>query len=61
VTIRLWLFWWWLMLFLLILMGPGHPPTSNDREPVGWIRVILGLLALALVPLAFTPQPILLF
>ena len=23
------------MLFLLLLMGPIHPPTANDDEPLG--------------------------
>jgi Zn-dependent protease len=49
---------WTLMLLLLILMGPVHPPTANDRVPLGAGRTVLGWLALAFVPLGLTPIPI---
>lgn len=49
---------WILMLFLLILLGPKHPPTANDDEPLGWPRIILGWLTLAFIILGFTPTPI---
>jgi len=48
---------WWLMLLLLILMGPRHPPTSNDYAPLGKTRILLGWLMLAFLPLGFTPDP----
>ena len=48
---------WSLMLFLLILMGPKHPPTANDNTPLGPVRIALGWLTLAFVPLGFTPIP----
>jgi membrane-associated protease RseP (regulator of RpoE activity) len=50
---------WLLMLFLLIIMGPKHPPTANDAEPLGWFRIILGWLTLAFIFIGFTPTPIL--
>jgi membrane-associated protease RseP (regulator of RpoE activity) len=50
---------WMVMLFLLILMGPAHPPTANDDEPLGWFRSILGWLTLAFIFIGFTPTPIL--
>ncbi len=50
---------WFLMLILLILMGPAHPPTANDEEPLGWFRAILGWLTLAFIFVGFTPTPIL--
>jgi len=51
-------FWAWsLMILLLALMGPKHPPTANDYVSLGWGRVALGWLALAFVPLGFTPMP----
>lgn len=50
---------WSLMLFLLILMGPKHPPTANDRVPLGTLRYVLGWLTLAFLPFGFTPFPIL--
>ncbi|MGQ9576755.1 MAG: site-2 protease family protein [Thermoguttaceae bacterium] len=48
---------WWFMLLLLVLMGPGHPPTSNDYVRLGPVRTILGWLTLAFLPLGFTPDP----
>ncbi len=50
--------WWWLMLTLLVLMGAKHPPTANDNVPLGWQRHLLGWLTLALVPLGFSPMPL---
>jgi len=52
-------FGWMLMLFLLMLMGPVHPPTADDDAPLGPVRVVLGWLTLAFIPIGFTPTPIL--
>ncbi len=46
------------MLFLLVTMGTRHPPTANDRAPLGPIRIVLGWLTLAFVLIGFTPRPI---
>jgi membrane-associated protease RseP (regulator of RpoE activity) len=52
------LWWWWPMLILLALVvGTRHPPTANDYVPLGWFRLVLGLLTLAFLPLGFTPWP----
>ncbi len=48
---------WTLMLLLLAFMGPSHPPTANDEEPLGRPRIVLGWLTLAFVIIGFTPQP----
>lgn len=48
---------WSLMLIILLIMGPKHPPTANDDEPLGIFRYILGWLTLAFVVIGFTPQP----
>jgi len=48
---------WALMLALLAIMGPIHPPTADDHVPLGVGRTVLGILALAFIPLAFTPVP----
>ena len=48
---------WSLMMCLLILMGPKHPPTANDNTPLGPVRIAMGWLTLAFVPLGFTPIP----
>jgi membrane-associated protease RseP (regulator of RpoE activity) len=49
---------WWPMLILLWLMGTRHPPTSNDRIPLGRFRTIIGWLTLAFIVVGFTPTPI---
>jgi membrane-associated protease RseP (regulator of RpoE activity) len=48
---------WLLMIFLLMMMGPSHPPTADDEEPLGWPRIVLGWLTLAFIPIGFTPMP----
>jgi membrane-associated protease RseP (regulator of RpoE activity) len=49
---------WWLMLFLIWIFGTRHPPTANDRVPLGRLRVVLGWLALMFIFIGFTPTPI---
>ncbi len=49
---------WALMLFLLFLIGPIHPPTADDDEPLGIGRIILGWLTLAFIFVGFTPVPL---
>jgi membrane-associated protease RseP (regulator of RpoE activity) len=49
---------WTLMLILLTLMGPVHPPTADDEEPLGIVRIVLGWLTLGFIILGFTPTPI---
>jgi len=44
------------MVGLLLAIGPRHPPTANDYVELGRGRIILGWLALAFVPLGFTPM-----
>jgi Zn-dependent protease len=56
-TVMFGFYGWWLMLLLLILMGPKHPPTSNDSVPLGKARLVLGWAMLAFLPLGFTPNP----
>ena len=45
------------MILLLFMMGPSHPPTADDEEPLGWPRIVLGWLTLAFIPFGFTPIP----
>jgi membrane-associated protease RseP (regulator of RpoE activity) len=56
-VVRFQLWGWSLMLIILLMMGPKHPPTANDDEPLGVIRYILGWLTLAFIVIGFTPQP----
>jgi membrane-associated protease RseP (regulator of RpoE activity) len=46
---------WTLMVVIITLIGVDHPPTSNDRVPLGPVRIVLGVLSLALPILCFTP------
>lgn len=50
-------YWWFLMILLVLLMGPKHPPTADDRVRLGPVRVVLGWLTLAFLPLGFAPNP----
>ena len=52
------LYGWMLMLVLLLIMGPIHPPTADDSEPLGIGRIVLGWLSLAFIVIGFTPNPL---
>lgn len=47
---------WLLMLILVFLIGLYHPPTADDRVPLGKTRVALGLLSLLIPVLCFPPR-----
>lgn len=47
-----------LLFILMIVMGPKHPPTSNDAMPLGWGRHVIGWLTLAFIIIGFTLKPI---
>jgi hypothetical protein len=47
-----------LLLILLMLTGLRHPPTSNDSQPLGTGRAIVGWLTLSFLIIGFTPTPI---
>jgi membrane-associated protease RseP (regulator of RpoE activity) len=49
---------WLVMLLLVTLIGVEHPPTANDRAPLGWGRRALGLASLAIPILCLAPNPI---
>ena len=46
-----------LMMVLLLMLGIRHPPTADDSVPLGWGRVLLGWLSMALLLVCFTPRP----
>lgn len=46
-----------LMFLLVMLMGVRHPPTANDRVPLGWPRRLLGIASLAIPVLCLAPLP----
>jgi membrane-associated protease RseP (regulator of RpoE activity) len=49
---------WTAMLFLILLIGTRHPPTANDRVPLGTARRVLGTLTLLFVFIGLTPTPV---
>lgn len=49
---------WMVMIFLVMLIGPDHPPTRDDRVPLGRVRQILGLVSLLIPILCLTPRPL---
>jgi len=49
---------WMVILILLIIMGPLHPPTADDSEPLGLGRIVLGWVTLAFIVVGFTPTPL---
>lgn len=44
-----------LMAILVLALGTDHPPTSDDRRPLGPVRFALGLLSLSIPLLTFAP------
>ena len=44
---------WTPMLLLVIFLGIHHPPTANDRIPLGPVRWVIGLASLAIPVLCF--------
>lgn len=48
---------WWLFAIFGVIFGVKHPPTLDDSQPVSRSAVILGLAALAILILSFTPVP----
>jgi hypothetical protein len=49
---------WTLMLILLMFIGIDHPPTADDRVPLGLGRKLLGLASLVIPALCFPPMGI---
>jgi Zn-dependent protease len=50
--------WMPMLALVFFVLGPIHPPTANDDEPLGMGRTILGWLTLAFVIVGFTRMPI---
>ena len=49
---------WVLLLVLVILLGVDHPPTADDRCKLGWLRLIIGWLAILIPIICFPPMGI---
>ena len=53
-----WIVWTVLMVLMLVAMGPHHPPTLDEHEPIDRGRVLLAIVALVMLIVCFTPVPI---
>ena len=53
-----WLMMAVLMVAMLYMTGPRHPPTIDEGDPLGWQRYALGVFALIMFALCFTPFPL---
>ena len=53
-----WIAWTVLLLVMLTTLGPRHPPTLYDDEPINRTRLWLSALAMVILALCFTPAPI---
>lgn len=45
-----------LMAVLVLIIGTDHPPTADDRAPLGGFRTVLGYASLAIPVLCFPPH-----
>ena len=43
-------------LIIVTVIGTDHPPTANDRMPLGRFRVVLGTASLILPFICFPPH-----
>jgi membrane-associated protease RseP (regulator of RpoE activity) len=57
-AISYWWPWWLIWVAIGLFLRPEHPPTLHDETPIGRRRVILGIVALAIFILCFSPVPI---
>jgi membrane-associated protease RseP (regulator of RpoE activity) len=53
-----WIVWTVLLLVMIATLGPRHPPTLYDDEPLDMGRVVLAAVAMLILVLCFTPVPI---
>jgi membrane-associated protease RseP (regulator of RpoE activity) len=53
-----WILWALLLAAMLWFFGVDHPPVHDEHVPIGRTRVWLGLFALVMFVLCFTPRPI---
>jgi Zn-dependent protease len=48
---------WLLFAMLVLILGVRHPPPLDDISPLGAKRKVVGVLAFAVLIIAFVPQP----
>jgi hypothetical protein len=47
---------WILMAVLVLFLGTDHPPTRDDSARLGWFRVLIGILSLAIPLFCLVPN-----
>jgi membrane-associated protease RseP (regulator of RpoE activity) len=53
-----WILWTVMLFVMLITIGPHHPRTVDEDEPLDRGRLILAAIAMAILIICFTPAPI---
>ena len=53
-----WIAWTVLLVIMVVLLGPRHPPTLDDNDPVNRGRLVIAAVAMLILVLCFTPAPI---
>ena len=53
-----WIAWTVLLVIMIVMMGPRHPPTLDEDEPLDRGRLLLAAVALVVLIVCFTPAPI---
>ena len=53
-----WIAWTVLLVVMIVTLGPRHPPTLYDDEPIGTPRIVLAAAAMIILASCFTPAPI---
>lgn len=53
-----WVVWTVLLVLMILILGPHHPPTLDEHEPLDRGRLILAGFALLMLLVCFTPAPI---
>ena len=53
-----WIAWTVLLVIMIAVLGPHHPPTYDEDEPIDRTRLILAGVALLMLIVCFTPAPI---
>jgi len=53
-----WVLWAILLVIMVGVLGPHHPPTLYEDEPLDRTRLVLAVVALVMLVVCFTPAPI---
>lgn len=53
-----WIVWTLLLVVMIATLGPRHPPTLYDDEPLDRRRVFVAAVAMLILVVCFTPVPI---